>query len=487
MLRARAKLSPATFVTAIAAVALAARVVFASVRQPFFDELFTRWICSLAPSSILAALQQDSGPPLYYLLGSVLVPDHSSVVAYRLLSISISMIAFAAVILGSASIRVRFIALAILAVLPVHVAVSADARAYALLASLTGLGCVLLFRWIRSGHNLALAAATVSIVLAAYTHWYGLLFLPLIPASGLAGVRSARRGGAVAIASAVAALALVPALLLLARQPSEAAEWMRAGAAGSVTGALRSMVMQIGAVPSSSGVYSPVTPPLVALISSALFVAVAAIGVRRSIEARLWAIAIAVPACAVLVLIVSGRAAYFPVRFESALSVPIALLVASSLDSFPWARLRSAATAGWVAGSALLLLSWALVIPRQLEDPWRLVAIYAEQVVPAGETLLASGPMYLEMTSRMQGEESLKVVPFPREQAAHPGWRARVAEPELRRELQILPRSTAWTGEPGSAEAAALATLYHMRPVYRAGPVALFRLSERDAGTGAHP
>src|SRR5436190_1757118 len=57
---------------------LAPRLALLFTRQPFFDELYTRWIGAKSFGGIVAALHYDSGPPLYYflvhLLGDPSVP-----------------------------------------------------------------------------------------------------------------------------------------------------------------------------------------------------------------------------------------------------------------------------------------------------------------------------------------------------------------------------------------------------------------------------
>ena len=69
----------------IATLFLALRIPLLVVRQPFFDELFTRWIAGKSFGGILVALRFDSGPPLYYFI--VHAMGDPSIVATRALSL----------------------------------------------------------------------------------------------------------------------------------------------------------------------------------------------------------------------------------------------------------------------------------------------------------------------------------------------------------------------------------------------------------------
>src|SRR5258708_6462216 len=44
------------------------RLALLFAREPFFDELFTRWMSAGSFTGILSALHSDSGPPLYYFI-----------------------------------------------------------------------------------------------------------------------------------------------------------------------------------------------------------------------------------------------------------------------------------------------------------------------------------------------------------------------------------------------------------------------------------
>ncbi|HEY2325525.1 MAG TPA: hypothetical protein VGJ82_21895, partial [Thermoanaerobaculia bacterium] len=74
----------------ILALFFALRLPLLRYRQPFFDELYTRWISAKSFSGIVSALQWDSGPPLYYFLVHVVpfprdISFYASLIAVLLL------------------------------------------------------------------------------------------------------------------------------------------------------------------------------------------------------------------------------------------------------------------------------------------------------------------------------------------------------------------------------------------------------------------
>ncbi|HEX3111172.1 MAG TPA: hypothetical protein VHU41_18865, partial [Thermoanaerobaculia bacterium] len=100
----------------------ALRLPLLRYRQPFFDELFTRWISAKAFAGIVSALRYDSGPPLYYFLVHIFS-------AARGISLLASLIAVVLLLREK-----HFLAAAFVAVFPPSVLTAVDARAYALCA-----------------------------------------------------------------------------------------------------------------------------------------------------------------------------------------------------------------------------------------------------------------------------------------------------------------------------------------------------------------
>src|SRR5712692_3257358 len=152
--------------TAIVALFLAPRFALLYLRQPFFDELFTRWICAKSFAGILQALHYDSGPPLYYFLVHLI--GDPPLLVIRAISLLFSTIALIALLASR-----RYIAAALLAVFPPAVLFAVDARSYALCAMFVALGVLALDR------DRPYAAALL-FVAAAYSHYYGALFFVLL-------------------------------------------------------------------------------------------------------------------------------------------------------------------------------------------------------------------------------------------------------------------------------------------------------------------
>src|SRR4051794_35632086 len=109
----------------------------------------------------------------------------------------------------------RFTAVALLAVYPPSVLLAVDGRSYALCALFATIGVLLL-------DSDRVFEAAVAFVLAAYTHYYGALFFPLLLLGSVTPLR--RR----LLACFAACVAFVPALLLALQQPAEATHWLTA-------------------------------------------------------------------------------------------------------------------------------------------------------------------------------------------------------------------------------------------------------------------
>lgn len=475
----RAPVSAAGGLVAALAAFLLFRSSVALVRPVFFDELFTRWIASLPVGGILEALRHDSGPPLYYLL--VALPPGPDVIQLRVLSLLFSVGALLAVWLSGESPSTRVSAALVLSLLPAHVMLSGDARAYALLSAVSGLAVIALARWVRGEGRLWLGLATVALAAGVWTHWYGLLFLPLLAVAPLFAGREARSPRiieAVAAVTVCAALIAVPVSLLTV-QPRQAAEWMRDGAASDPLRAAVSIIRSVGPAPALPSAAGPRMPEVLVGVSVLVLLLSTALALRSRGSGAFWAAMAAVPAAGALGLIAVGRPAYFPGRFESALAVPLALMVAAAASSLR-PPLRRLVLGSWLG---LGLITWALAmfeLPRRADDPWRLTALFAREAIPADATIVASGPMYLELLSRQDESWSPRLLAYPSEQALHPGWRARADDQRLEREARTIPSDEIWwAGEAGSREATTLRRTYDGEEVFRAGPVMLVKLEKR--------
>jgi len=246
---------------------LAARVPLLFLRQPFFDELFTRWISAKSFAGIVHALRYDSGPPLYYWFVHLI--GDPPLLVLRALSLLFASVALAVVM------KMRIEAGALLAVFAPAVLLSVDARAYALCAMLIALALYAMERerwW----------TAAALLVLAAYSHYYGVLFFPLL-------LRRWRT-------FPVAVVLFIPGLWLAWNQPGSALDWL-----------------SMGEWPEALFV----RPPMLLAIAIALLMIAAALRFNRFAVATLLPVALAV-VCMV----------YVPVRFDAVIAVPLVLWLA---------------------------------------------------------------------------------------------------------------------------------------------------------------
>ncbi len=327
----------------------ATRVPLILVRQPFFDELFTRWIAAKPFAGILDALHYDSGPPLYYFLVHLI--GDPPIVVLRVMSLLFATIALLALLA-----RRHFTAAALFAVFPPAVLLSVDARAYALCALFVTVG-VLALEADRP------YAAALAFVAAAYSHYYGALFFPLLFVRGR-------------LKAAALLVLFAPGAWLALHQPRGSMAW-------------------IGAFPQYPDVLFA-RPPLWLLIAAGILLIAAAYRLNR------YAAMTLIPLALALVLRI-----YFPLRFESVIAAPFVLWIAMSARKVLIPPLIAA---------GLLICAFGIVDHAQRpKDDYRAAAEYVQS---APGQVVASGYLYLETVSLRPASA------FPAEQARHPGWRA---------------------------------------------------------------
>jgi len=365
---------------------LAARIPLLVLRAPFFDELFTRWIAGRPFAGILSALQHDSGPPLYYFAVHLL--GDPPVEATRVLSLVCAAIAFVAILF-----RDRLPAALLLAVFPPAVLIAADARAYALCAMFVALAILAVDR-----ERPVLAA--LLLVAAAYSHYYGVLFFPML----LLGSRPPFRRRLFALLLAL--VLYLPGFWLALQQPTEARAWMTMNWPDALF----------------------VRPPLLLAIIGAAALAL-------SLRVNRYMFMVLVP----LVLAIALRV-YVPMRFESVIAAPLVLWLAASLRNN---RFRLALSTVLISVGALWTALGIIDHVNRPPDPYRQAARWIAANIPANETVVASGYCYLE--TMMNGNE--RVAAFPPEQGEHPGWRALP-----RAEVPIPTGAFYWTGERAAPE-----------------------------------
>jgi len=403
----------------------AARVPLLVLRQPFYDELFTRWICG---RSVLPALQHDSGPPLYYWLLQLLgCPDG------RLLSLLCATVAFVALLRAN-----QLTAAALVAVFPPAVLFAVDARAYALCAMCATLGVLALRRerpWL----------AAAAFVLAGYSHYYGALFLVLL----IPHVR----------ALIAAAVLYAPALWLALHQPNASMAWMERWRwpdalfirpplllaiviAVALLASLWSGGLKQLRTPHPPSAPSPLREGRRTLDSWRVSLAPRKRGEggRRPGEGPREALWTLVPLALAVIL-----GAYVPLRFESVIAAPLMLWLASVGAPAPGraALPRAAApTPLLVLGAAFAVWTALGIVEHATRPPddYREAATWVARNA-GGETVVATGHLYLETVVQRPA------IAFPPEQAEHPGWRA------VAQSGSGLPAGTfLWVGERAAPE-----------------------------------
>jgi hypothetical protein len=470
----------------------ALRIGLAVVRDPFFDELASAWFAAKPMGEHWRFLLEDSGPPLFYALARlVYLLGGASVDELRTISLVAALLTLGLLLAwecgsparsGEASrlaadkpanglrhTRTPLVAAALLAVFPPHVYFSTEARGYALAALFVGVATVSLYRWHQENRSTLLWAGTISLVLAGYTHWYGVLFFPLPLVLGLLA-RDRRRVLAGFSAAASAGLLFIPGFWLASQQPLESIAWMRTETVVERLRLVFGSLLQLGFAAPYPAVFLSPPPPALLLVSVMLVAPVAVWGLWTSREARIFGIATVLPVLIVAGLAVAGRTFYFPMRFESVLSIPFVLWL-----GFSWAVMRRGIARAWLAATLILgLVVSASAIADHLRrplDPYRQVAELARQRIDEQTPIVASGYAYLEIVSKIGPEWRPLIAAFPQRQALHPGWRASVPAGELRAELESLPDSFVWIGTLHSVEAQLLGERYKMQQLFSSGPV----------------
>ena len=393
----------------LVALFLIVRLVLLVVREPFFDELFTVWMATRPLGGIIPALLEDSGPPLYYFVARL--PE---VFLLRALSLLFATGALALVLMRKSLGEGRYVAALLLAVYPPAALFAVDARAYALCALFVAIGTIAV-------HEERPFVAAGAMLLAAYTHWYGALFLPV--------VLFAKPRRQAAIAFAAACVLFVPGLVMASQQPPEAMRWI--GDANPLQ-ALNSFAF---AGWSAESLFRPA--PVAVIAVSAVAVIVALASTRLSMP---WPFVVLVPLLLAIGLAVAGRTVYFPMRFESVIAVPFVLWLGTSLQRWPQ-RVRLVLTTILCVCGAVAIAIGAIDHARRPVEGYRAAA----QALPRNEPVTATGYLYLEAVHQLGSE---RVRAYPAEQGRHPGWRV------TRPTTEPVPAGL-WIVERGAPELAA--------------------------------
>jgi hypothetical protein len=399
--------------TAAAAVLfLLTRIALLAAREPFFDEGFTLWMARLPLRDVLPALFHDSGPPLYYFLARV-----PSITVLRWVSMFFAAGAFVLVA------RKSVLAALLLAAYPPAALYAGDARAYALCGLFVAIGVIAL-------DDEKPFPAAVAFVGAAYTHYYGVFFFPLLLLKRRRGVGP----------FALALLLFAPGFALALRQPREAIAWNSWHGFGAVN------LSFAGFYPDS--LLAPASAAMVVVALTLLGVAVA----------RSWRFA---PAVLIPLILAMATRTYFPLRFESVIAVPLVLWIAASLTA--WGRSWRAVLAGSLIAVGLAVIALGVADHLRRPPDARALVIAA---VPPGLPVVASGYAYLPaVLARGEGVRA-----FPEDQAVHPGWYRQISVDQATASASRLPAGEfVWVGDEVTAEFTALRRARRLSVIARDG------------------
>ena len=258
--------------------------------------------------------------------------------------------------------------------------------------------------------------AAIAFVFAAYSHYYGFFFFPLL-------IKHWR-------ALLIALIAFAPGLWLALQQPRAATAWMSGGWPEALFA----------------------RPPIVLIAIMIIVIIVASIRWNR------FTTMVAVPIACAIALALFGRNVYLPMRFESVIAPPLALAIATSLSGAaapsPPQRRRGAAAPLRTAFVATSIAICTLGIydhrTRPIDD-YRAAAMCASHLKGP---LVASGYCYLETIVLTNA------IAFPPAQGEHPGWRA---QPD-----GSVPPSGSfyWIGERGAPELSIIRRTHRIQPIY---------------------
>lgn len=413
---------------------VAVRAALLLARDPFIDELYTVWLAQHPFSEIFQHLRFDSGPPLYYFIARA-----TSVMALRWLSFAFALAAWLLIVTRRELGTARFTAGLLLAVYPAAAFFATEARAYALCSLFVTVGVL-------AADQRKEIVAAVALVAAAYTHYYGVLFFPLLLTRG-------RRGF---IAFALACALFVPGVLLALQQPRRATFW-------NSYQPLFAPVWNLSfATQSHPAQLTPAPWPLLAVA-----VVVLAVAVSRSFR---FGPSVAIPVVLAIAFTVAGRIIYFPLRFESVIAGPVVLWAATSLERWT-PNVRRLLTATLVLIGLVFLARGTQDHLRRPLDSTTAVAVWSRTHVSPREPLVAIGLCYLPAVMYTHRD----VIAFPAEQGLHPGWWWFPSERQVTADSALLPPEFVCIADRLTPELRFLATRYRMTPLYSYGQMVVIR------------
>ncbi|UTL90086.1 glycosyltransferase family 39 protein [Pseudomonas fluorescens] len=175
----RARVTGSIVVAAILSLALAVRLYQLDVQVVWFDEAYSVWLARMPIARAIFFTAQDVHPPLYYLLLHAWMSGFDDgVVAVRSLNVVLGVMTVAVGMLLAqriASRRIAAMAGLLLAMFPIAVYYSQEARMYALLGLLMLSAAYMLVSWAQLQSSSYLLSYTLLMIAGWYTHYFAAL------------------------------------------------------------------------------------------------------------------------------------------------------------------------------------------------------------------------------------------------------------------------------------------------------------------------
>lgn len=450
---------------AAAAVFVCARVALLLRRDIGLDEAFTVWIARKPLPDLFATLRLDSGPPLFYLLLRTWAPfGFITLQVARAVSMLSAVAALAVIALAPLRNSQRALVVLLLALSPLHVFYATEARTYAWCALLFGLAAVAADRWIEGADRRWLVVAGVALLAGAYSHYYGVYLLPALIAVALLS-RSRSRLLEAFYATGVMALLWIPGLLLMRTQPQSAIAWMRIDDPVERLTMVSSAFLRLG-FDGRQMFDPPAAMTLVRWLSLATL-AVALWHTRRSPRALRFAAFLVVPIVSAIAAAMLGYTAYFPLRFESTLTVIVTLWFCLAMREAPRGLAAAALTIALSVGTIGTLSLFGRSHQNHAPElaVVRSVRAHGELNLP----LVATGHSLLYLAAEMDAAWQPRVQAFPAVHARHAG--AEIDAQAAARDVASLPARFVWIGDARTPAFTALRARCEMASLTSSGPI----------------
>jgi hypothetical protein len=394
-------------VAMVAAGIFAGRALWLLLRPMWFDEIFTLWLGRQSASRILEHLRMDSGPPGYYVAVApfVRLAERTGADAMvrlpSLLAIAALFAAFGPRFSGGRRFPI------LLAASPLLFFYSTEARAYALLGSLSFALFLAAFRARDGGRS----RAAVLLLAGAlpWIHYLGAFVV--LGSSLLCAIRRRWARLAFHVLGAGPFLLWLPAALA---QPTAALDWNRMSIS-SFWRVLQPYGFWGGLPPYFAGWQPPLELAGAAL---GMLVLLGAIAASRRNRAIADAVAFSLVPIALAFAASGLRPVYFPGRTEMA-TLPVALWAFGRASR----RSRIVSTSTAVACAAGLVMIAASVVRPAAEPGYSVTARVVSASAAAGDLVIASDADYLPLRlQKDRGRLKAPLLGIPEEIERHPGW-----------------------------------------------------------------